>query len=44
MNPTLPRQTRAQVEELMRTTDLADQMKMFNAWDGWADGTRGRHK
>ena len=41
---TLPRQTRAQVEELMRTTDLGDQMKMFNVWDGWADGTRGRQQ
>ncbi|MDQ6830001.1 MAG: M20/M25/M40 family metallo-hydrolase [Gemmatimonadota bacterium] len=37
-----PRSTRAQVEELMRTTDLAQQMKTFNLWEGWAAGTRGR--
>jgi carboxypeptidase Q len=36
------RQTRAQVEELMRTTDLPQQMKMFNVWEEWAAGTRGR--
>ena len=42
MDVKLPRQSRAQLEELMRTTDLADQMKMFAVWDGWADGTRGR--
>jgi hypothetical protein len=36
------RATRAQIEELVRTTDLEQQMKTFNVWDGWAAGTRGR--
>ncbi len=36
------RSTRAQIEELMRTTDLEQQMKTFNVWEGWAAGTRGR--
>jgi carboxypeptidase Q len=26
----------------MRTTDLPQQMKMFNVWEEWAAGTRGR--
>jgi hypothetical protein len=38
----LPRQTRAEVQALMDRTDLADQMKTFGLWDGWAAGTRGR--
>lgn len=38
----LARSTRAQIEELMRTTDLAQQMKTFNVWEGWEKGTRGR--
>ncbi len=38
----LPRHTRAQVEELMRTTDLAEQLKTFGHWDDWASGVRGR--
>lgn len=37
-----PRQTRAQVEAIMKATDLAQQMKAMGVWDGWADGTRGR--
>ena len=36
------RQTRAQVEELMRTTDLPDQMRTFNVWADWEQGRRGR--
>jgi carboxypeptidase Q len=38
----LPRQTHAEVQALMDRTDLAQQMKTFGLWDGWAAGTRGR--
>ncbi len=38
----LPRHTHADVQALMDRTDLADQMKTFGLWDGWAAGTRGR--
>ncbi|HJU88977.1 MAG TPA: M28 family peptidase [Gemmatimonadaceae bacterium] len=41
---TLPRQTRAQVEELIRTTDLRDQMVTFNVWTDWEQGKRGRSR
>jgi carboxypeptidase Q len=44
MDVTWGRQTRAQVEQLISTTDLGDQMKAFGVWDGWEDGTRGRGK
>ena len=39
---TLPRQTAAQVDSLVRGTDLADQMKSFGVYDAWMAGTRGR--
>ena len=39
---TLPRQTAAQVDSLVRHTDLSDQMKTFGVWDAWVAGTRGR--
>jgi carboxypeptidase Q len=42
MNEALPRQTRAQVEAIMKTTDLEQQMKSMGMWDGWAAATRGR--
>lgn len=42
MEQKLPRQSRAQVEELIRTTDLGKQMKTFNVWEDWASGKRGR--
>ncbi|MDY7227350.1 M20/M25/M40 family metallo-hydrolase [Hyalangium rubrum] len=42
MEPKLPRQSRAQVEALMRATDLAQQMKSFNVYEDWASGKRGR--
>ena len=42
MPDALPRQTRAQVEALMKATDLAQQMKAMGVWDGWDAGTRGR--
>jgi hypothetical protein len=38
----LPRHTHAEVQALMDRTDLDDQMKTFNLWDSWANGTRGR--
>lgn len=38
----LPRQDRAGVEALVATTDLEAQMRSFDVWDGWAQGTRGR--
>lgn len=37
-----PRQTRAQVQELMKRTGLEDQIKLFGGWDEWEKGTRGR--
>ena len=42
MPEALPRQTRAQVEAIMKATDLAQQMKAMGVWAGWAAGTRGR--
>ena len=38
----LSRDSAEKVAELMRTTDLPKQMKTFNLWEAWADGTRGR--
>jgi hypothetical protein len=38
------RQTRAQIEELMKETTLDKQMQLFHQWDAWAAGTRGRSK
>jgi hypothetical protein len=38
----LPRQTAAQVDSLVRHTDLADQMKTFGVYDAWVAGNRGR--
>ena len=38
----LKRQTRAEIEDLMKRTDLDDQMKTFNLWDAWVAGRRGR--
>ncbi|QSQ28021.1 M20/M25/M40 family metallo-hydrolase [Pyxidicoccus parkwayensis] len=42
MEERLPRQSRAEVESLINTTDLGQQMKSFDVWDEWAAGTRGR--
>ncbi|HEX2092372.1 MAG TPA: M28 family peptidase [Longimicrobiaceae bacterium] len=36
------RQTRAQIEALVRSTDLEQQMRSFNVWEDWAAGRRGR--
>ncbi|HYC33864.1 MAG TPA: M28 family peptidase [Gemmatimonadales bacterium] len=41
---TLPRQTAAQVDSLVRNTDLADQMKSFNVYEAWEAGERGLRK
>jgi carboxypeptidase Q len=42
MDAKLPRHTRAQVEALMRSTDLEKQMKTFNVHEDWTSGKRGR--
>ena len=42
MPEALPRQTRAQIDAIMKSTDLEAQMKSMGVWDGWAAGTRGR--
>lgn len=36
------RQTRAEIEQLMKETTLDRQMQLFHQWDSWAAGTRGR--
>ena len=42
MEEKLPRQSRVQLEELVRGTDLGAQMKSFNLWEEWTSGKRGR--
>jgi carboxypeptidase Q len=37
-----PRQSRAEVEELMKETGLADEMKILGLWPAWTSGQRGR--
>lgn len=37
-----PRQTRAQLEELMKRTGLEEQIRLFGGWEEWEKGTRGR--
>lgn len=39
---TFPRQTRAELEQLVRSTDLADQMRSFGILQAWESGARGR--
>ena len=39
-----PPQTRAQVEELLKDTQLDEQMKALGQWDDWASGKRGMGK
>jgi Zn-dependent M28 family amino/carboxypeptidase len=36
------RQTRAEVEQLMKQTGLEHQLKLFGGWEEWQKGTRGR--
>lgn len=42
MAESLSRQTRAELEAMMKKSDLEQQMKSMNLWDGWAKGARGR--
>lgn len=37
-----PRQTRAQIEELVRTTEVGEEMRTFGLWEDWASGRPGR--
>ncbi len=39
---TWSRQSREEIDRLLRTTDLEQQMRTFNVWEGWAAGVRGR--
>jgi len=38
----LPRLTRGELEDLIKTTTLETEMRNFSIWEAWADGTRGR--
>jgi Zn-dependent M28 family amino/carboxypeptidase len=42
MDAKLPRQSRAQVEELARTSDVLQAMKYFDVYEDWMAGRRGR--
>ncbi len=37
-----PRQSRAEIEQLMQKTQLDQQLKTFGLWSEWQNGTRGR--
>jgi len=37
-----PRQSRPQIDQLLKETGLADEMKVEGFWPSWEDGTRGR--
>ncbi|MCX6581170.1 MAG: M20/M25/M40 family metallo-hydrolase [Candidatus Aminicenantes bacterium] len=37
------RQTRAEIQRLIDSTDLKKQMEIFHLYGGWLDGTRGRN-
>jgi carboxypeptidase Q len=39
-----PRQSRAEVEQLLMETKLDEQLKLFGYWNDWIDGKRGRSK
>jgi hypothetical protein len=39
-----PRQTRAQIQDLLVRTGLAEQMKVYALWGEWESGERGRAK
>ncbi|MGI9270642.1 MAG: M28 family metallopeptidase [Woeseiaceae bacterium] len=39
----LPRQSHEEIEALINSTDLEQQMRNFAVWDAWAAGVRGRH-
>jgi Zn-dependent M28 family amino/carboxypeptidase len=38
----LPRHSRAQIENLVETTDLEQQMRNLGVWEPWVSGARGR--
>jgi hypothetical protein len=40
----LPRWSRQQVENLVKKSDLEQQMRDFGVWDDWASGKRGRQR
>jgi len=42
--PLGPRQSRAEVEKLLRDAQVEPQMKVFGMWTEWESGTRGRAK
>jgi hypothetical protein len=44
MPVTWNRQSRADVDRLVATTDLKAQMEQFGMWDDWANGVRGRKR
>jgi carboxypeptidase Q len=44
MPVTWSRQSRADVDRLVATTDLKAQMEQFGMWDDWANGVRGRKR
>jgi carboxypeptidase Q len=44
LDVSLPRQTAQQLDSLVRSTDLPDQMKAFNVYDAWVAGKRGLRK
>jgi carboxypeptidase Q len=39
----LPRQTHAEIQQLIDGSDLEHQMRNFGVWAHWQSGTRGRH-
>ena len=39
--PLAARQTRSEVEKLLRDTHVDEQMKSFDQWDDWEEGRRG---
>jgi carboxypeptidase Q len=41
-NRIAPRQTHAQIDQLLRDTDLGREMKLEGFWDEWQSGRRGR--
>jgi CRISPR/Cas system CSM-associated protein Csm2 small subunit len=38
------RQSRAEIETLVKVTKLDEQMKLLGVWDDWNAGKRGREK
>jgi hypothetical protein len=40
--PLAPRQSRAEIESLLKTTGLEERMKKANLWPLWESGQRGR--